>query len=92
MKRKFRIKDNEDECIALNKQIDEIREQLAKKQDELGEAIFALKQHCQHTKVSVKESYTPGGYLNTGYITTWHQCDICGSVGPKESKSDGRYG
>lgn len=52
----------------------------------------ALLDSCTHDETVLKHSYTPGGYLDTGYDEWWDQCTLCGKRFNIRTRSDGLYG
>lgn len=83
---------NLDICLSIKKRIAREGKALLKKQQEIADSIAELKSVCEHSQTSNKESYTDGSYYDTGSITRWTECDICGAKSESETKSDGQYG
>lgn len=84
--------ENKFDEIKLRKEMTRVNKLIAKHEAKLAALQHELVTTCPHERVEVKQSYTPGGYLNTGYYERWNQCMVCGARGPKETESDGMYG
>ena len=78
--------------IALRKELAKVNKLIAK-HDAKREALWKhIRENCPHTNVKAMHSYTPGGYLDTGWIEDWNECVLCHAKSKVISRSDGSYG
>lgn len=78
--------------IALRKEMAKIQKRIVKDRAKLADLTKTLRETCPHEKMVILVEYSEGGYLNTGSETRWKHCAVCGYDGPKQTKSNGRYG
>lgn len=77
------------EALKLSNHMNELKEQRDWINSEIIKTQLKLNKLCTHEKISKKESYSSGSYLNKEeYITEWF-CDWCGELVDREVKYGG---
>ena len=72
----------------LRKEIVKIDKKLAKLHQQRKELLDS----CLHENLVLVEEYTPGGYLNTDYTTSYYECSLCKKRSGEKITNHGNYG